>query len=75
MDVDDDGEFRLEIMVPQVADEDDYVIKVNPQDVTNTWVDADFEVLGLAEIDVDPGYGVQRSQLKVGTSHKSVVKT
>jgi len=65
VDVDDDGEFRLEIMIPQVADEDEYVIKVNPQDVTNTWVDADFEVLGLAEIDVDPGYGVQGSKITI----------
>jgi hypothetical protein len=70
VDVDDDGDFRLEILIPQVDDEDDYVIKVNPcgagdASPTNTWVDADFEVLGLAEIEVDPGYGVQGSTINI----------
>jgi len=64
IEVESDGEFDLEFVVPQVDDEDDdYVITftVGGVDVTVE----DFEVTDLAEVDVDPDYGLQGEKVTV----------
>jgi len=65
VDVDDDGEFKLDIIIPQVADEDDYVITVTPTGAAGNTADAEFEVLGLAEIEVTPSFGIQGSTVTI----------
>jgi uncharacterized protein YoxC len=60
---DGDGEFRVEVIVPQVDDaDDDYEIEVRA--VSDT-VAEDFEVTDLAEIAVDPDFGPQGSKIMV----------
>jgi len=58
IDVDTDGDFKCDIVIPQVSDLDDYdTITVTPGITTAT--STDFTVTGLAKIEVDPEYGVQ----------------
>jgi hypothetical protein len=57
------GEFRVEIVVPQVDDaDDDYELEIRcgPDDVSE-----DFEVTDLAEITVEPNFGPQGSRITV----------
>jgi hypothetical protein len=63
VDVQSDGEFKLEIVIPQVSKvKDDYVITVTDGVETAT---AKFDVTGLAEIEVDPDYGVQGTKIDI----------
>jgi hypothetical protein len=60
---DDDGEFRVEVVIPQVKDEDDdYELEVRGD--FNT-VSEDFEITDLAEVSVDPDFGPQGSRITV----------
>lgn len=59
---DDDGEFRVDVVIPQVKDvDDDYELEVRCTDT----VSEDFEVTDLAEISVDPDFGPQGSRITV----------
>jgi hypothetical protein len=60
---DGDGEFRVDIVVPQTKDEDDdYELEVRCGPDT---VSEDFEITDLAEIEVDPDFGPQGSKITV----------
>jgi hypothetical protein len=59
---DNDGEFNVEVVVPKGKDvDDDYEIEVRCTDT----VSEDFEITGLAEIEVDPDFGPQGSRITV----------
>ena len=60
--VGDDGEFKIEVVIPQVSDDDDFDVIVT--DGTET-ADDGFEVTGLAEIELDPDFGVQGTSVSV----------
>jgi uncharacterized protein YoxC len=60
--VDGDGDFTIECVIPSVPDEDDYTVTVNDGSES---AGADFEVTGLAEIEVDPEFGVQGSSVDI----------
>jgi uncharacterized protein YoxC len=61
-----DGEFKIEVVIPQTDKADEYDIIVTEDDGTNSaTADEEFEVLGLAEIELDPEYGVQGSTVSV----------
>lgn len=62
VDVESDGEVTLEIVIPQVSDEDDYEIYVT--DGVWTAVE-DFEVTGLSEVEVDPKVGIPGMTINV----------
>jgi uncharacterized small protein (DUF1192 family) len=62
VEVENDGEFDLTLVIPQVDDEDDYVLTVTVGVITVT---ADFEVTELAEVEVTPDYGLQGSKVTV----------
>ncbi|RLI19148.1 hypothetical protein DRO49_01085 [Candidatus Bathyarchaeota archaeon] len=64
IDINADGEFRMEIVIPNApAVDDDYEIRV--ADTEGVSASADFEVLGLAAIEVEPGYGVQGASINI----------
>ncbi|UCD44842.1 MAG: IPT/TIG domain-containing protein [Candidatus Bathyarchaeota archaeon] len=63
--VDSDGEFKIEVVIPQVDDEDDYDITVTEDDIGTATADEEFEVTGLAEIELDPEFGVQGSTVSI----------
>jgi uncharacterized protein YoxC len=67
--VDSDGEFKIEVVIPQTDDDeklDEYDIIVLEDDGTNdATADEEFEVTGLAEIELDPEYGVQGSTVSI----------
>ncbi len=58
----DDGKFTVEVVIPSVSKLDEYEITVD--DGTEE-VSADFEVLGLAEIEIDPEFGVQGTSVQI----------
>jgi len=58
----DDGEFKIEVVIPSVTKEDDYTITV---DDGTLYAEADFEVTGLAEITLEPEYGVQGTSVVI----------
>jgi len=72
-----DGLFKIEVVIPQTKKiSDDYKIKVLendpavplavPPDPANTASDTDgFETTGLAEIELDPEYGVQGTTVSI----------
>jgi hypothetical protein len=62
-DVDTDGDFKLEVVIPQV-DMDDYDT-INVTDGAGNTAEAEFEVTGEAEIEVDPEFGVQGAKINV----------
>jgi len=62
-DIDGDGDFKLWIVIPSVANEDEYDINVTDNDGTHG--DEEFEVLGLAEIELTPSYGVQGTAIEI----------
>jgi len=66
IDVESDGEFKIEVVIPVPIDDfEDYdTITVNTGDETAA-VSADFQVNGVAEITVDPSFGVQGSTVKI----------
>ena len=66
--VDSDGEFKIEVVIPQTDDEDldEYKLYVTEDDGGNDAEANDkFDVTGLAEIDLDPEYGVQGSTVNI----------
>jgi hypothetical protein len=64
VDVNDNGDFQLEIVIPQVDDIDDYdTIEVT--DGYTPAADAEFEVTGLAKIEVDPDFGLPGSTINI----------
>jgi hypothetical protein len=65
--VDNDGEFKIEVVIPQTDDiSEDYYLVVLEDDGTNdAEAEEDFEVTGLAEIELDPEYGVQGSTVSI----------
>jgi hypothetical protein len=56
------GEFIVEIVIPNVSEADEYEIVFS--DGTNEGT-ADFEVLGLPEIETTPGFGIQGSTVAI----------
>ncbi len=63
-----DGEFKIEVVIPQTDDEDldDYDIIVTEDDEWNDeTADEEFEVTGLAEIELDPEFGVQGTRVTI----------
>ena len=64
VDVESDGEFTLEIVIPQVSDEDEYSITILDGSTDGTATES-FEVTGLAKIKLDPQYGVQGSKISI----------
>jgi len=62
--VDSDGEFKIEVVIPCVSDIDDYDTIVVDTGYTAA-TEADFEVTGLAKIKLTPAYGVQGSTVTI----------
>ncbi len=62
LDIDGDGDFKVSFIIPEMADVGEYVIEFD--DGTNVG-EADFEVLGLAEIVFTPNYALQGSTVKI----------
>jgi hypothetical protein len=62
--VDEDGEFKIEVVIPQVGDVDEYdlIVKENATGVSG---DEEFDVTGLAEIEIEPEFGVQGSTVTI----------
>jgi len=61
-----DGTFKASVVIPSVKKvDDDYSIVVLESGASPKTGDADFEVLGLAEIKATPAYGPQGSQITV----------
>ncbi|MBU0777635.1 hypothetical protein KKH23_04570 [Patescibacteria group bacterium] len=58
----DDGEFKIEVVIPSVTKKDEYTITVDDGTLE---AEADFEVTGLAEITLDPEYGVQGTSVVI----------
>jgi uncharacterized small protein (DUF1192 family) len=56
------GGFKLDLVIPQVDDEDDYTLTATVGIITVT---ADFEVTDLAKVEVTPDYGLQGSKVTV----------
>ena len=69
--VENDGEFDIDIVIPKADDEDDdYDIRVT---VGADSPDADFEITGLAEVIVEPDFGPQGSTITVsGTNFPNI---
>jgi len=63
IDIDAEGDFKLEIIIPSV-DMDDYDEITVIDGVGNT-ADADYEITGEAEIEVSPEYGVQGTTISI----------
>jgi len=64
IDIDADGDFKLEIVIP-LCDMDDYdTITVTDGGGVNT-ASADFDVNGEPEIEVDPKFGVQGTSINI----------
>lgn len=63
IEVEADGDFDLEIIIPQMDDEDDYVLTV--ADVGGETATADFEVTELAKVEVIPEHGLQGEKVTV----------
>jgi hypothetical protein len=57
VDVESDGDFKLDIVIPTVDDLDDFDTIVVTDGVYTA--EADFEVTGDAEVEMDPEYGLQ----------------
>jgi len=62
--VQSDGDIDLEIVIPMVSGEDEYDITVTDGTAFGT-ADESFEVLGLAEVEVEPQYGVQGAKVTI----------
>jgi hypothetical protein len=60
-----DGTFKASVVIPQVSDTGEYTITVQETGAGTKSATADFEVLGLAEIEATPAYGPQGSQITV----------
>jgi hypothetical protein len=60
-----DKTFKASVVIPQVSDTGEYSITVTESGGTPKSADADFTVLGLAEIEATPSYGPQGSQITV----------
>jgi uncharacterized protein YoxC len=56
------GKFTIDVIIPTVADEDEYTLAVN--DGTNTATET-FEVTGLPEIELDPEFAVQGESISI----------
>ena len=63
IEIEADGDFDLEIIIPQVSDEDDYVITV--ADAGGETATADFEVTELAKVEITPEHGLQGEKVTV----------
>jgi len=57
VDVEDDGEFRVEVVIPMVSELDEYEISVDVDADGDAEATADFEVTGLPGITLTPEYG------------------
>jgi hypothetical protein len=55
--------FKIEVVIPSVSKEDDYDITVD--DGAGRSADEEFEVTGLAEIEVEPEFGSQGSTINI----------
>jgi uncharacterized protein YoxC len=62
--VDGDGDFIIECVIPSVSDEDEFPLIVD-EGMGGESASADFEVTGAAEIEVDPEFGVQGSSVDI----------
>jgi len=63
LDTSSNGEFTCEFVIPAVIDADEYELYF--EDTTGNIGTADFEVLGLPEIDTYPGFGIQGSTVSI----------
>jgi hypothetical protein len=55
-DIDDDGEFNIEVVLPEGSKKDDDFV-LNITDSGDRIATADLEIVGLSKIEVDPEYG------------------
>ncbi|MBD3171571.1 hypothetical protein GF326_03785 [Candidatus Bathyarchaeota archaeon] len=60
--VDGDGEFTIDVFVPDMGDEDDYYVAVSDG---AKYAEADFELTALPEVTATPDYGPQGSTVTV----------
>lgn len=64
LEIDRNGEFTFECVIPQVSEEEEeYELKIT--DSEDLEAAADFEVLGLAEIELTPSYGTPGSSISI----------
>jgi hypothetical protein len=63
IEIDNSGDFKLEVVIPNV-DMDDYD-KITVVDGAGNTASADFEVTGEASFEVDPEYGVQGTRITI----------
>ena len=71
-DVDDDGEFVIEIIIPQVDDEDEFELVVDDGDGNDPAID--FDVTDLASVSVTPDFGPQGSTITVSGENFPALK-
>jgi hypothetical protein len=65
IEIDSSGDFKLEVVIPNV-DMDDYdTIEVTDGHTTPNTASADFEVTGEASFEVNPEYGVQGTTIEI----------
>jgi hypothetical protein len=66
MDIDGDGEFKVTFPIPETIDIGEYSIWIRDNDGPPANIgEADFEVLGLAEVKFTPNYALQGSTVKI----------
>ena len=71
--INDDGEFTMDVVIPNApAVDDNYEIRV--ADTDGVSASADFEVLELPAIEVDPGYGVQGASISISGYNFAQIK-
>jgi len=61
LDIDNDGEFKVTFPIPETDDIGDYTVVITDNAATPNVGEADFEVLGLAEVKFTPNYALQGS--------------
>ena len=68
VDVESDGDIKLDIVIPSVPDWDDYdgvYIRTQRTDLTWDSDDEDFDIVGDAEIEVDPEHGQPGDEIEI----------
>jgi hypothetical protein len=63
LDINQNGEFIFELIIPQMSDIEEYELMI--EDSGALEVTADFEVEGLAEIELSPGFGTPGSTVGI----------
>ncbi len=67
--VDDDGEFSVDVVIPDMGTEDEYSLNATETGSAKGPASEDFEVVGLPEFEVSPTYGAPGATITVTGSN------